>query len=269
MVCLLSSRPSLALKGRVLALGGCGLMSLLCLSPRLSHAEALPTVTPYRPTVSNPAELSAPRHLEVEAGFEHGTGAGLTKHLLAPVTLKYALDDDWGLLLNTGWRYEDSRDGPTYDGWHSTALLLKHRHALSDTQALGLEVGLAAPANDGHFTEGQADLLLNAIYSVDIGETRVDGNLGFNRSGERDIDKDRHQYQWAFALSHPVSDDWSLAAEWAGNVSPDVAAYNQWLVCAAYTLSRTIVIDMGGAYGLGGNSAAVQNVFIGVSWLID
>ena len=232
-------------------------------------ADDLPTVTPYRPTVSNPAELSAPGYLEIEAGFEQGTGAGLAKHLAAPVTLKYALDEDWGLLLNSGWLYEDSRDGLLLDGWNSTSLLVKHRHQLDDTQALGIELGLATPADAGHFTQGQADLLLNTIYSVDIGNTRVDGNLGFIRLGGSDIDIDRHQYQWALAASHPVSDDWSFAAEWAGNVRDGASAYNQLLLCAAYGLSRTVVIDMGGAYGLSGDSAATRNLFVGVSWLID
>ena len=233
------------------------------------QADELPSVTPYRPTISNPAELSAPRHLEIEAGFEHGSGAGLAKHLAAPVTLKYALNEDWGVLLNSGWLYEDSRDGPLLDGWNSTSLLIKHRHLLNDAQALGIEFGLATPADAGHFTQGQPDLLLNTIYSVDIDKTRVDANLGFTRLGDTETSIDRHQYQWALAVSHPVTDDWSLAAEWAGNVREGSSAYNQLLLCAAYGLSRTIVIDMGGAYGLSGDSAATQNVFMGVSWLID
>jgi hypothetical protein len=232
-------------------------------------ADDLPSVTPYRPTISNPAELSAPKHLEIEAGFEHGTGAGLAKHLAAPVTLKYAFNEDWGVLLNTGWLYDDGRDGSLLDGWNSTSLLIKHRHLLDDVQALGIEFGLATPANAGHFTQGQPDLLLNTIYSVDIDKTRVDGNLGFTRLGDTEAAIDRHQTQWALAVSHSVTDDWSLAAEWAGNVREGASAYNQLLVCAAYGLSRTMVIDIGGAYGLSGDSAATQNVFMGISWLID
>lgn len=62
-------------------------------------ADELPSVTPYRPTVSNPAELSAARHLEIEAGFEHVNSGGLKERLATPVTLKYAFNRDWGIMF--------------------------------------------------------------------------------------------------------------------------------------------------------------------------
>lgn len=232
-------------------------------------ADELPSVTPYRPTVSNPAELSAPRHLEIEAGFEHVNGGGLQERLATPVTLKYAFNQHWGILLNSGWRHENGRDDSVVDGWNPTALLLKSHYSLNATNAMGIELGVGTPANAGHFTEGEPELLVNAIYSVDIGDTRFDANIGLMRLGVTEADVDRHQYQWALALSHPVGGRWSIAGELSGNARDGLSPYNQALVCAAYALSRATVIDVGGAYGISGDSAATQNIFVGVSMLID
>lgn len=244
-------------------------LSFGSLCSEILPADELPSVTPYRPTVSNPAELSAPRHLEIEAGFEHVNGGGLKERLATPVTLKYAFNEDWGLLLNSGWMYENGRDDSMVDGWNPTALLLKGHYAMNETNAVGVELGLGAPAESGRLTEGEADLLVNAIYSVDIGVTRFDANFGLTRLGGSDTDADRHQYQWALAWSHPVSANWSVAGELSGNARDGLSPYNQALLCAAYALSRTTVIDFGGAYGISGDSAATRNLFIGVSMLID
>lgn len=247
------------------------LLPLYCLDARLLFADELPSVTPYRPTVSNPAELSAPRHVEVEAGFEHVNGGGLKERLATPLTLKYAFNEDWGLLLNSGWMYEKGRDDGVVDGWNPSALLLKSHYALNEDNAVGIELGVGTPALAGYFAEGDPDLVVNLIYSVDIGETRFDANFGMTRIGwfDDETNVDRHQYQWALALSHPVSNGWSVAAELSGNARYGSQPYQQALVCASYALSRTTVIDAGGAYGVGGDSAATRNLFIGVSMLID
>lgn len=73
--------------------------TLLLLSCSGVYSDELPSVTPYRPTVSNPAELSAARHLEIEAGFEYVNGGGLKERLATPVTLKYAFNRDWGIMF--------------------------------------------------------------------------------------------------------------------------------------------------------------------------
>lgn len=252
-------------------LAGSGLTLAVAVYAPLAIAEELLHVTPYRPTVSNPAELSAPRHFEIETGFERVTGGGLKERLATPVTLKYAFNEDWGLLLNSGWMYENGRDDTVIDGWNSSSALIKSHYSLDETNALGIEFGVGTQADGGQFGRGHPDLVVNLIYSGDFGETRLDVNFGLNRLGtaEADIDIDRHQYQWAVAVSHPVSDDWSLAAELSGNARQGSSPYSQALICAAYELSRTTVIDFGGAYGVGGDTAATQNVFVGVSMLID
>lgn len=246
-------------------------LPLYGIDTRLVLADELPSVTPYRPTVSNPAELSAPRHVEVEAGFEHVNGGGLKERLATPLTLKYAFNEDWGVLLNSGWMYEKGRDDGVVDGWNPTALLLKSHYALNEDNAVGIELGVGTPALAGYFADGDPDLVVNLIYSVDVGETRLDANFGMTRIGwvDEETDVDRHQYQWALALSHPVSSGWSVAAELSGNARYGSQPYQQALVCASYALSRTTVIDAGGAYGIGGDSSATRNLFIGVSMLID
>src|SRR5664279_5250498 len=59
-------------------------------------ANAEPSTTPYRPSVSTPAALSAPGWLEIEAGFEHDhAGAGMRDSV--PATFKLAFSPDWGV----------------------------------------------------------------------------------------------------------------------------------------------------------------------------
>lgn len=57
--------------GRIALIGAIPL-SLLIIQSAL--ADEAPAATPYRPTVSNPAELSAPGWLEVEAGLARTKG---------------------------------------------------------------------------------------------------------------------------------------------------------------------------------------------------
>src|SRR5262252_7277339 len=59
-----------------------------------------PQVVPYRPTVSTPAQLSAPGWLELEAGglVANGPAASASRATL-PYTLKLAFTPDWGVRI--------------------------------------------------------------------------------------------------------------------------------------------------------------------------
>src|SRR5262249_55246135 len=86
-------RPGLARAARALAAtarvgaGGAG-------------AEDAPAVTPYRPSVSTPAALSAPGWLEVEAGLQADRDrAADARRTSLPYTLKLAMTPDWGIRI--------------------------------------------------------------------------------------------------------------------------------------------------------------------------
>lgn len=184
-------------------------------------------------------------------------------------TTKYAFNRDWGLLLNTGWNHLSDKENASIEGWNPTLLSLKGHYGISPNQAVGFELGVGAPADGDSLNRGKPDLVFTEIYSVDIGQTRLDANFGLTRIGNTEPGIDRHQYQWALALSKPVSDDWSIAGEFSGVAGNGLAPTTQALVCLAYTVSRTVVIDFGLAGAMGGNSAATKNIFTGVSVLFD
>lgn len=64
-----------------------------------SAADGPPAVTPYRPSVSTPAALSAPGWLEIEGGALRARGSGDTRRDSLPYTLKLAFTPDWGVRL--------------------------------------------------------------------------------------------------------------------------------------------------------------------------
>jgi hypothetical protein len=75
------------------------LLVLLCFSPS-AMADEIPAATPYRPAVSNPAELSTSGWLDVEAGFSSaGENAGTWQNN-TPWLLKLAFTDDFGITMS-------------------------------------------------------------------------------------------------------------------------------------------------------------------------
>ena len=123
-----------------------GLVTMLALwGAGCARADDTPAATPYRPTIANPAALSAPGWLEVEAGFQGDRGRDLSGDSV-PYLLKYAFTNDWGLLLG-GNAYIRNVDlgGQASDGFGDTELLVKHRIPVLDGTAFGFETGARFP----------------------------------------------------------------------------------------------------------------------------
>ena len=119
----------------------------LSLIPFLAHAEQL-KVTPYRPTVSNPAELSALRHLEVEFGAQSNQPGMTIERNSLPFLLKYPFADQWGLLVG-GEAWIKSRNlDETISGFGNTSVLLKYYYPINPTLAVGFESGTILPSAD-------------------------------------------------------------------------------------------------------------------------
>ncbi|HEY2463086.1 MAG TPA: hypothetical protein VGI32_03430, partial [Steroidobacteraceae bacterium] len=86
-------------------IGGLFVATLLALAVITNAAGAdaiaaeVPVVTPYRPSVSTPAALSAPGWLETEAGVLSSDGGEPARRESLPYTFKYAFSPDWGIRL--------------------------------------------------------------------------------------------------------------------------------------------------------------------------
>ena len=116
-----------------------------------AHADDAPTVTPYRPSVSAPAQLSAPGWLEVEMGLQRSRADEPKRRDTLPYALKLAFTPDWGIRLQgDAIVREQTADGSGLRGAGDTSVVLKRRFAVDDASAFGLEFGVKfATARNG------------------------------------------------------------------------------------------------------------------------
>ncbi|MDQ6684192.1 MAG: transporter [Pseudomonadota bacterium] len=226
-----------------------------------------PSATPYRPSVSTPAALSAPGWLEVEGGVLHEHDAGGERRDSLPLTLKLAFSPDWGLRLGSdGW--VRSTDGSQRSrGYGDSAVVVKRRFAVDEQQAFGVEAALTVPSGRrGLGTgSGKADYGVNAIYSADWGAWHGDLNLLTTRLGNVEAGASRLSVLAAFALSHPLGEDLGVVAELSGSYRHQAENSRQLLVAFSYNVSKRLVFDAGGARSLRGG-APTWSALAGFTW---
>ena len=235
-------------------------------------AEEEVSVTPYRPTVSNPAALSAPGWLEVELGVNQQRPGDGSQQGSLPYLLKYAFTQDFGILLaGEAHRVQSDADGTRLGGLGDTQLLLKHRWGLGDGEndpALGLEWGFKSPTARNGLGSGKTDYIINGIYSAELAGNTFDLNINATRLGVFDAGTGQTKWGWAATLSHALDERWGIAAELSGAARRGTLPENQALMAVAYTLSKRVVLDFGMAVGVS-RAAADRNFFAGVSFLLD
>lgn len=230
-------------------------MATVCALARPAGAEEPPGVTPYRPTVSTPAELSDPGYLEFELGALAAPGPPRRDSL--PYAAKLALDEDWGVrIAGDGWVRNRPTGSGSRPGLGDTGIILKHRIELSDVSAWGWELGCALPTGRAGLGAGTTAYTLTAIYSRDFGPSHIDLNLGATRSDNTGPATGRVATAWALALSHALDERWELAGEYAGARQRGVPASGQALVALSYSVSRSLVIDAGLARNVTGTTVA-------------
>lgn len=223
--------------------------------------------TPYRPTVSNPADLPVPRHLEWEAGGLTTFGHESDRHTGVPFLLKYAFDQDWGVLVGGESFVSDHVPGDSISGWGDTSLTLKGHHAMSESTALGFEATAKLPTATHDLGSGRADYTLNGIVSTGVQDYDVDVNVSYTRLGVADPGTHRGVLGWAVAASHSITPHWSLAGELSGAEQRGAPNQAQLLGAASYTTVPTVVLDAGALVGLD-HAAPRYGVFAGLTVLI-
>lgn len=242
----------------------------LLAAPLHAQAEEREAVaTPYRPTASNPAELSEPGWLELELGWQRIRGGSDARRDSLPLTSKLAFSESWGALASTeiGIRRTDL-ENRFFTGMGDTTLLLKHRLGGEPEKngAWGIEAGFKSPTAKSTLGSGKSDYLVNLIYSVDGLGNRLDLNLNGTRIGGSSEGEGRFQYGWAAGLSRGLDDNWTIFGEVSGAYRRAVPVSAQLLAGASYNVSKRVVVDAGMARGL---SHATQDwtAFAGVTVL--
>ena len=219
------------------------------MSPATAWAQAAdeaPAVTPYRPSVSTPAALSAPGWIEVEAGLAHARGEAQARRDSLPYTLKLAFSDDWGVRLGgDAWVHQRDELGAPLSGGGDTSLVLKRRFGIDKASAFGLELGANFPTARSGLGSGKTDYSINGIYSADLGDWHTDLNLVGSRLGQVDAGTSRGQLLWAASLSRSLNDRWGIVGELSGTRQRGVAGTAQILGAASYNVSKSLTLDAG------------------------
>lgn len=232
-----------------------------------AFGEDKPAATPYRPSVSSPAALSAPGWLEVEMGLERTRiGPGERSDAL-PYSLKLAFSPDWGIRIEGDASVRLREGDSAASGGGDTSVILKRRFALHDRSAFGLETGVSLPTAGKTLGSGGQGLLINGIFSSEVtDEWNLDLNLSATRYGASTPDLGRIQSGWAAAATRSVGERWQLGVEVSGTRRRGEGSARQLLVAATYESSKALVWDFGVSRGL---TAATPDwsAFAGLTWV--
>jgi hypothetical protein len=233
-----------------------------------ARAEDAPSVTPYRPSVSTPAALSAPGWLEVEAGYQRSRADDPVRRQTLPYTLKLAFTPDWGIRIGgDAIVHERNADGSSLHGSGDTTIVLKRRLAVDDASAFGLELGVKLPTARTELGSGHSDVGLNGIYSSDFAPAwHVDVNLTATHVGGIGTNESAWQAGWAAALSRNLNDKWGIVGELSGTHRRGVASTAQALVATSYSVTPALTVDFGVSKGLNAASGG-WSVFTGATFL--
>jgi hypothetical protein len=236
--------------------------------------EDIPSVTPYRPTISNPAVLSRPGWLEVESGWINSTATDSSTRGSLPYTFKLAFTDSFGVLLG-GEALVNQVDavGARTTGAGDTSLLLKNKWSVSENgnAAFGLEYGFVSPtAQNGLGSgSGKTDYLVNGIFSTDVSGNTIDLNVNVTELGNVLPDESNKLWGWAATWSTALNDTWGIAAEFSGASRQGQDPNSQFLAAVNYATSKRVVWDAGFSSAINPLPGAMQwSVFGGVSVLV-
>lgn len=228
-------------------------------------------VTPYRPTVSTPAALSATDWIEVELGLLNSRGGAPPPRNSAPYAIKLAFSDNWGVRISGElWVRDIGATGRNIDGIGDTAFVLKRRFAVNEQSAFGLEWGVMSPTAPAglHGGSGGTDYGVNAIYSTDFAAFHADINYSVTRVGSATGGESRDLALWAAALSYAVNPQWGLTGELSGTQQSGADPTRQLLLAATYSPHKPITWDFGFARGMT-TATPSWSVFAGCTFLVS
>ena len=244
---------------------------LLLASHSVAYAgddETEPSVTPYRPTVSDPATLSAPGWLEGEFGGLRTWNQDHSRDDSVPYLLKYAFDENYGLLLGGNAYLGSSMPGaPSQSSFGDTFIEWKQRFPVSEKAAFAIEAGVVVPTASHELGIGKPEWTANGIYSVDLSAFHLDINLVESYFSQHGANASAWQTSWATAISTQLSEKWGAAFELSGNYQRGEATQSQALLAFTCNVSNRLVLDAGGTYGLA-HLAHYRGLFAGATILI-
>ena len=223
-------------------------------------------ITPYRPSVSSPAQLPVPGQLEAELGGLRARSDAAERSSV-PMTLKLAFSREWGLVLGTEgrvWLHDKTQaDAGRSHGVGDTTLVVKRAWIVDDATAFGAEFATQFATAEDSIGSGRTDYTLNTIFSRDLGPVHMDTNLNATRLGAIDPGSARTQIGASASFSAPLSERWGVTAELSGNRRSGAASNTQLLAALTYSPSKRLTFDVGMARATHPTPATTQ-LFAGV-----
>ncbi|TAN51234.1 MAG: transporter [Methylococcaceae bacterium] len=228
-----------------------------------------PEATPYRPTVSNPAQLSTPGYFEMELGWERIQGGSDNRRKTGlPALLKYAFTEDIGIMVGSTLHNDQTGyDGYRVTGAGDTSLVLKQKWDMSETTALGLELSAMVPSAKPGIGDGKTNYTANGIYSMDIAGNAIDINVGLTSLGAISPGESRYLWAWQAAIDHPLTERWGVALEFSGTARDEAHPTTQILVSSSYQVHRRVVLDAGMSRGMT-HASQDWSAFAGITVLV-
>jgi hypothetical protein len=237
-------------------------------SDAAESGEEPPSVTPYRPSVSTPAALSAPGWLELEVGGLHAHGLAQSRRDSVPYTLKLAFSEDWGVRIGgDAWVRQRDEAGTRLSGGGDMNVVLKRRFGVDSSSAFGLEAGATIPTATTGLGTGKSDYSINGIYSADLDRYHTDLNIVATRVGQVDQGVSRNQVLWAASLSRALTERWGLVGELSGTQQHGADHTAQVLAAASYNVSPSLTLDAGLSRSIR-SGAPTWSVFTGLTVLM-
>ena len=219
------------------------------------RADEWQPVTPYRPSVSSPAQLPYPGQLELELGGLATKADGEHRNSL-PYALKLGFNDSWGVVVGgEAWVSAPDDSGARTHGVGDTTFVLKRAFLVDSATAFGLELGAKAPTARDSIGSGRADYSVNGIYSRDFDTVHMDANVNLTRLGVWEDGSGRTQTGVAAWFSVPVSERGGVTGELSGTRRRGADRTAQALVAAGYSPGKYMTLDFGLAKGLNRASA--------------
>lgn len=231
-------------------------MCWLCMG-MASAAEKEVAANPNRPSVSNPADLSATGYLEIEMGW---TGAFRSSRYRSqhsvPFLAKLALNDRIQLRLDgvplQQLRPEEGNRASGIGDW-SPGAQWKFLNQTEARPAMALAAAVKLPVASARkgLGSGKADYTLTFLASKDVEPVHIDLNVAHTwlRRPEGGFDR---QWFGAVAASLPVADRWTLGGEIYGfsSPNPETPRILSTLWSLSYAYRPTVVFDIGVDVGL-------------------
>ncbi|VTU13827.1 hypothetical protein SRS16CHR_00785 [Variovorax sp. SRS16] len=222
-----------------------------------------PPITPYRPSVSSPAQLPYPGQLEFELGGLRMSD-GTSHRSSLPYLFKLAFSNEWGVLVGGDAHvWTQDNDLGRSQGVGDTTVTLKRAWIVDDASAFGMEFGVKIPTARDTIGSGKTDYTINTIYSRDFGPVHMDANLNATRLGLADPGSARTQLGASTSFSIPLSEHWGLTGEVSGTHRRGADNGLQFLSALTFSPNKRLTFDFGIAHAVRPRPAA-NSLFAGV-----